>query len=84
VTGNGWDELWAEFLAEQSRCPDCGSDWDVEGAVEEEGATDEAWVLSLSVSCRTYKSDEAAGRTPAPHPRTRGMAYHELARRTGR
>ena len=81
-TGDGWDQLWAELLAKHPRCPDCGSDWDVEDAVEEEGSTEVAWVLSASVSCQAYEADEAAGRKPAPHPITHGRVYHELARPT--
>lgn len=74
-----WERLRSEFLAVQPGCPDCGSEWFLEGANEEEGVTFAgAEVISISVVCSKWNEDDDAGREPAPHPISDGFGDHQL------
>jgi hypothetical protein len=79
VSDEAWDQLRSEFLAKQPVCPDCGGEWDLETANEEEGATfDGREVISIAAVCSKWDEDDDAGREPAPHPISDGMGQHEL------
>lgn len=79
VPDEAWERLRAAFLEQRPACPDCGAVWDLESANEEEGETfDGHHVISISTWCSAYDGDEAAGREPAPHPLTDGLAEFEL------
>lgn len=79
VPDEAWDQLRSEFLAAQAVCPDCGAEWDLDSANEEEGVTfDGKEVISIAAVCSRWDEDDDAGREPAPHPITDGMGEHEL------
>jgi hypothetical protein len=79
VDEEAWERLRSEFLAKQPICPDCGADWDLDTANEEEGVTFSGQeVISISAVCSKYDEDDFAGREPAPHPISDGMGEHEL------
>lgn len=74
-----WRRLRDQALAQQPRCPDCGADWDLEAALEEEHVVaGEGHLISLSAPCSQFDADEAAGREPRRHPRSEGLLRHEL------
>ena len=79
VPDETWARLRAGFLKQHPACPDCGAAWDLNSANEEEGETfDGQHVISISAWCSAYDGDEAAGREPAPHLLTDGLAEFEL------
>lgn len=79
VPDEAWDRLRAGLLEQHPVCPDCGAEWDLDTANEEEGETfGGQHVISISAMCSAYDADEEAGREPAPHPLTDGMAEFEL------
>lgn len=79
VNDDNWERLRAELLAAQPVCPDCGGEWDLDSAGEEEGFTfDNKHVISISTWCTVYDAAETAGEEPTPHPISQGMAEYEI------
>lgn len=79
VKDDDWERLRAELLAAQPVCPDCGGEWDLDSAGEEEGFTfDSKHVISISTWCATFDAAGTADEKPTPHPISQGMAEHEI------
>lgn len=79
VPDEAWDRLRAGSLEQHPVCPDCGAEWDLDSANEEEGETfDGHHVISINAWCTAYDADEVAGREPAPHPISEGTVEYEL------
>lgn len=61
VSDADWRRLRDQALAAQPRCPDCGSAWDLEAAIEEEHVVaGEGHLISLCAPCSRFDADEAA------------------------
>jgi len=79
VEDDDWERLRGELLAARPVCPDCGGEWDLDSAGEEEGFTfDNRHVISISTWCTAYDTAETAGEEPTPHPISQGLAEHEI------
>lgn len=68
------EDLRADFHLAYPVCPDCGTEWDMDRAMEEEGITFGGdLVLHLAIECLVWAAAADEGDTPPPHPTSDGL-----------